>query len=117
MSLGRQIVKHAAILLFPVTVFLGPFALISYIPETELFYGITEKRAAQVCFGGCAVVYALCLIHYYFKLIQQKLRAHRQVDIVEMQPVRMPHFCEHCTREATHSEVLPTFPFREHIHI
>lgn len=101
MSLLRQIAKHAAIIFLPEAFCWGLFALFTYITESAYSHGIMGKRTAQVVCGGFAVLYALNLIYYYFKLIQEKRRSHSQVYIVEMQPVRMPPFCEHFPRQAT----------------
>lgn len=82
--------------------------MITYIPDSQLVHGINGKIAVQVVLGGFAVVYALFLIHHYFKLIQEECRAPSQVECLEMQSVCMRHFCEQFSHHIPPSEVLPS---------
>lgn len=114
MLLLRRIAKHAAITVLPEALFLGLFAVITYKPDSEFVHGMFEKRAIQVVFGGFAVMYALCLMYYYFKLIAEKCREPRQVEVLEMQPVHMRPFYVQFPHHAPPGEVLPSNGF--HIH-
>lgn len=112
MPILRQILKHAAIIVLPEAFLLGVLAVVTHAPDSAFLDGIIGKRAVQVMFGGVAVMFALFLIHYYFKLIEEKCRAPREIEFVEMQPVRMRHLYQRFPRHASPGEVLPTNGFR-----
>lgn len=108
MKILRKIAKHAAIIVLPEAFFLGILAAITVSPDSWMEGGRYGKRAGQVILGGCAVMYALYLIYYYFKFIEEKCRAPREVEFVEMQPVRMRPVYHRFPRHAPPNEILPT---------
>lgn len=107
MSLLRRIAKHASIIILPEALFLCPFAVMTGISGSALVHAMFGERAVQVVFGGLAVAYALFLSYYYFKLIEEKCRANRQVACIEMQPA-MRYVDEQFPHQALPGQVLPT---------
>lgn len=107
MKILRQIAKHAAIIVLPEALFWGIFTAITLSPDSWMEGGRYGKRAGQVILGACAVMYALYLIYSYFKFIEKKCRAPREVEFVEMQPVRMRPLQRRFPRHAPPDVVLP----------